>query len=43
MKHPTLARRILEELVRIDILKKEQIGQETLYLNDKLYDLLSRK
>ena len=38
-----IASNYLNELVKINILKKEQIGRETLYLNDKLYDLLSRK
>jgi len=38
-----IASSYLNELVKINILKKEKIGRETLYLNDKLYELLSKK
>ena len=33
----------LNQLVAIDILEKKRVGRETLYLNRKLYDLLSGK
>ena len=32
----------LKELEKIDVLKAQKIGRETLYLNGKLYDLLSK-
>ena len=38
-----IASSYLGELVKINILKKETIGRETLYLNHKLYELLSTK
>jgi len=38
-----IASSYLGELVKINILKKETIGRETLYLNHKLYELLSTR
>jgi Fic family protein len=38
-----IASSYLGELVKINILKKETIGREILYLNHKLYELLSTK
>jgi Fic family protein len=38
-----IASSYLDELVKIHVLQKEKIGRETLYLNDKLYALLSQK
>jgi Fic family protein len=38
-----IASSYLNELVKINILEKEKIGRETLYLNKKLYELLSKK
>jgi len=32
----------LKELEKIGVLKTQKIGRETLYLNGKLYDLLSK-
>ncbi len=32
----------LNELARINIVRKEKIGRETVYLNDRLYELLSK-
>ncbi len=36
------ADKYLKELAKIDILKAHKLGKETLYLNVKLYDLLSK-
>ena len=33
----------LKELEKIDVLKKEKIGKEFIYLNVALYDLLSKE